>query len=395
MTKLLEPEAEARPVARVAILQRIVPHYRVAFFDRLRTSLAAQGIRLDLYAGAPRPEEAFEDCRHLLPWATPVRNRYLPAGLYYQPGWTRLLSYDVVVMEHANAPLANHLLLVSRLAARRPARLFFWGHGDDFQNQGRAHLQRGIKACYARFADHWLAYTEASRERLLRLGLPSDRITVVNNAIDTSGAIRRDELSEDERRAIRAGVGLGDGPLAVFCSRLHEGKQIPFLIEACRLVHSRMPEFQLLILGDGPLMSWLRQVSAGEGWIRIVGTRYGAEKWRLLAASDLMLMPAHIGLSILDGFAAGLPVLSAHFDNHSPEVAYLKNGVNGFLTDRTPEAFARAVIEICSSLELMRRMSLAAAATAYSRSLPMMVSSFEAGLQRVLLSTPLPSESTA
>ena len=59
-------------------------------------------------------------------------------------------------------------------------------------------------------------------------------------------------------------------------------------------------------------------------WIEMKGALYGKEKAKVLLKGDLMALPSHVGLSIIDGFAAGLPVLVANFDNHCPEIAYLE-----------------------------------------------------------------------
>jgi hypothetical protein len=45
-----------------------------------------------------------------------------------------------------------------------------------------------------------------------------------------------------------------------------------------------------------------------------------------------MLMPAHMGLSVLDAFAASLPVITTRHNNHSPEFAYVKDGRNALLS---------------------------------------------------------------
>ena len=58
-----------------------------------------------------------------------------------------------------------------------------------------------------------------------------------------------------------------------------------------------------------------------------------------------MALPSHVGLSIIDGFAAGLPVLVANFDNHCPEIAYLEENVNGLMTLSQKKPMQRQLLD--------------------------------------------------
>src|SRR5215207_2160123 len=102
------------PDRRVAIVQRIVPHYRVPFFYLLNRRLMAHNVKMDVIAGQPRADEALDDCRRNLNCAISVKNYYLLGGVYWQPILSLLSRYDTVVVEHANTALANHLLLLRR-----------------------------------------------------------------------------------------------------------------------------------------------------------------------------------------------------------------------------------------------------------------------------------------
>jgi glycosyltransferase involved in cell wall biosynthesis len=67
----------------------------------------------------------------------------------------------------------------------------------------------------------------------------------------------------------------------------------------------------------------------GENIFRL-GPVYGEESLELLSASDVYCLPGAIGLSIVDAFYCGLPVVTENVV-HGPEIMYLKDGVNGFM----------------------------------------------------------------
>ena len=97
-----------------------------------------------------------------------------------------------------------------------------------------------------------------------------------------------------------------------------------------------------------------------------------------------MALPSHVGLSIIDGFAAGLPVLVANFDNHCPEIAYLEENVNGLMTLSSKEAYAEAIIRLYKDPSLLHSMSTSAIKTSEKFTVDNMVKNFSIGINRAL-----------
>jgi len=370
---------------RVVIVQRIVPHYRCAFFDGLAARLARERIDLIVVAGQPRPGEGFDDCRDAVTCVRTAANRYLPGGLYLQAAGPHLRGADLVILEHASAPLLNHLLVARRALLGRSPRLAFWGHGADLNRPASGiAASASLKRRTARLADHWFAYTALSRVLLLGMGVPDARITVVNNSQETTGAVPACAISAVERQALRAAHGLSPGPCAVFCSRLYPGKRLDFLLDAMALARASVPDLQLLIIGDGEERPRLAARAASESWIVPVGARYGTEKQRLLAAADFMVMPAWVGLSVLDAFAAGLPVVTVAGNRHSPEIAYLEDGANARISGPSIADYASALAGLATRPEFRHRLAAGALASASVYSLDEMCERFATGVGRAL-----------
>jgi glycosyltransferase involved in cell wall biosynthesis len=376
---------DTRPVAaHVAIVYRIVPDYRVDFYNRLEAFLASHGVALTVYGGQALSAESFRESGDRVACHRFVRNRYLRGSVYYQPVLSLLRAHDLVIVEQANSALVNYPLLLRRAITRRPL-IAFWGHGDDLQQQAPARLRRALKRMMTRQADHFFAYTRSSARIVRDFGFPDSAITVVANAIDVSSTLSLAERQTDATRcSVRQRFGLKDGPMLVACSRLTEGKAIPFMVDACRRAQERDPRLQLVVIGDGPLGPWLEEQGRIHSWIKPLGARYDAEKAEILTAGDLFLLPSAAGLSILDAFAAGLPVLVADFQNHGPEVDYLEHEINGLLTAASPAAYAEAIISVLSDPPTLDRMAEQSLMTASTITVDNMARNFGNGILRTL-----------
>lgn len=368
---------------RVAFIQRCVPHYRVAFFNELHKRLALAGIELTVYAGACRREEGLGDGRTDIRGCRAVVNRYIVGDIHWHANPRALYGFDLVVVEQANSALANYPIILGHAAFGRPQRLAFWGHGADLQAKPGNLLRRSFKRKISVRADHWFAYTDLSRALVQRMGFPKDRITVVNNSI----AVEPFVLTGQERQTIHEAYGIGLGPVAIFCARLNEIKALPFAIASVRRARQEIQNLQLVVIGDGPLAPWLRDAAARDDWIRPLGARYGAEKSRLLAAADVFVLPSMVGLSIIDAFAAGLPVLAADFRNHSPEIAYLRHGHNGMLVPPSIEAYGAALVSVLRHDAFHSRLRNGALASSARFTLDRMVGNFASGIAQTLNSS--------
>jgi len=369
---------------RVAIVQRVITNYRVGFLNRLSAQLAGKGIKLTVFAGKVPRRKGFVDALDELPCGVRVQNIDLGGKAYWQSLFWKLQQYDLVIVEQANAALLNYALLLSRWVIQRP-RLAYWGHGTTMQSEHSGLWRRWLKRTLTGAVDHWFAYTQISAEIVAETGYPRNRITVVNNSVDTNEILAAVENVRCKGRdAVRQTLGLDSGFTAVFCSRLYEGKKLDFLLEVTAIVRRHAPDFQCVIIGDGPERSRIEAAARDMPWIRFAGALYDRQKANYLAASDVMVLPAWVGLSILDGFAAGLPVVAADFRNHSPEIAYLEPGLNGLMTVADPKAYATALLSLRNDPDRRAAMSLVAAESGRRYSLDQMVERFAKGIGTAL-----------
>jgi glycosyltransferase involved in cell wall biosynthesis len=170
----------------------------------------------------------------------------------------------------------------------------------------------------------------------------------------------------------------------LFIGSFYAAKRLDLLLQAARIVRARHPGFELVLAGAGPDGPELAALASALPWVRLVGVVKGSEKARWMAASDLLVLPAAVGLAIVDGFAAGLPALTSRGPGHGPEIDYLQPGVNGLLTERDPQAYADAVCRVLGDPELARRLSAGAEASAAGVTQQAAVERFSQGIVRWL-----------
>jgi glycosyltransferase involved in cell wall biosynthesis len=338
-----EAQGMDRP-RRVVIVERQLLHYRTAFYNRLKTLLENEGVELELLFGRGTPAEAMKKDEVTIDWARRIPTHYLLGNrVCWQPFGDYARGADLVVVMHENKLLYNLWLL----SFGRPRRLAFWGHGRNMQSNKPTGLKERFKRWTVNKVDWWFAYTRSSAELVNQAGFPSDRTTVVQNAVDTSRLSHVcSEISSERCRALRVELGLGNGPVGLYLGSLYREKRLDFLLDAAREVRKRVPNFQLLVAGAGPMQDVIESAAADEPWIHYLGPLKGNRKAEILVLADVMLNPGLVGLAILDSFASGTPMFTTDCDLHSPEISYLESGHNGVMTDDDLHAYSSAVSNI-------------------------------------------------
>ncbi len=374
---------------RVLIVYKYVPQYRETFFNQLRSRLADSGIDLVLVYGDPTLSEALKRDAVRLSWAVYVRSRVVRlsarTNLIYQPVVSLASDCDLVIVEQANRLLVNPVLLL--LCKAGLAKLAFWGHGSNFQGEDTL-AARWVKSLMARHVSWWFAYNELSAKTVEALGFPRRRITRVMNTIDSRGlaealaSVSDGEISEVQRR-----LGLSDSPVCLYIGGMYKLKRLDFLLDACNLIHAKMPEFRMVFVGSGVEAYKVEEFAAEHEWCRFVGAQFDRGKALYLRLAQLLLMPGLLGLAIIDSFVAGVPVVTTNVPYHSPEVEYLRSGDNGVMVDSPGDAaaYASKVVDLLRDDQALLHLRLGCARSAETYSMERMVERFSQGIQEALL----------
>ncbi len=368
--------------AKVLIVEDYVPEYRHRFFECLDAALHRQSIELRIaVGGASSAIAARRDAAHDLDTVQRVQRRSLRiAGrqLTYRALGDLARSADLVVIDQALRHVEAYPLLLGQ--RRGGPRVALWGHGTT-RVRKTTRLERGLNRRITSKAHWFFAYTQGGAEHVTHDGFPGDRVTVVQNTIDTAPlAALREAVSADDAQQIRDRLRLPTRNVCLFVGALDAPKRIPFLLEACRRVAERVPGFTLVVAGDGTDRELVERSLASYPWLRFVGRATAVLKAELGAVSELLLMPGRVGLVAVDSFVLGTPIITTRWPYHGPEVEYLDDGINARISGDTLAEFAQTVEETLLARGDLTRLQAACSAAAQQYTLDTMVTNFAGGV---------------
>lgn len=185
-------------------------------------------------------------------------------------------------------------------------------------------------------------------------GVPASKIFVTRNSPDT------DRLFLARERIAGVPPILPPNPhRIVHVGRLIPWKRVDLLIEALAAVRTRLPDAELVVVGDGPERAALEARAARAGLaeaVRFVGGVYAPEELgRYLAASAVYVLAGMGGLSINDAMCFGKPVICSVCDG--TERHLVRDGENGLYFEAGDvESLARAILRLLEAPGLVERM---------------------------------------
>ena len=370
----------------VTIIQRGISKYRLSFYDALKKELTAQGIRLTLVHGHfSQFDQLSKDCA-TVPWAIIIKNRVFKVfgkEVYWQPALSLAIGSDLVIVEQANRLIINPILLALRKIFG--FKLAFWGHGKNYQSTSPRGLLERYKRAYSNKADWCFAYTDLSAEVLRETGFPPEKITVVQNTVETDvlkAALAA--VTPTQLNALKKELGLQSDRICLYCGSMYPDKKLDFLLESCVAIRAKIPDFEMIFIGSGPDQHMVESAACQYSWVHYVGPKFGAERVPYFMLSKALLMPGLVGLVIVDSFVTCLPMFTTDTPIHSPEIAYLIQGVNGVMTPYAVETYSRAVAEYLKdeAMQVALQEGCRRSATIYT--LENMVGNFTQGIKKCL-----------
>jgi glycosyltransferase involved in cell wall biosynthesis len=373
-------------ISEVVIVHRHLTHYRVPLFELLRALLRADGVNLRLLHGGPTQEEKSKRDQGKVEWAEYLPTHYFFGGrVCWQAFGSGTTKSDLVIITQENRLIYNLWALIARRLRRRPRRIAFWGHGANLQASRPDGWRERYKRALIGKVDWWFAYTRRSVELVRSAGFPIERITDLENAIDTRNLAELcSSVANKDLEEARARLGLQGKRVALYLGSLYEEKRLPFLLEACERVVQQVPSFCLLVSGEGPQREMIEQAARDKPWLRFLGMQKGRDKAIALRLAEMMLNPGLVGLGILDSFTAGIPLVTTDCKVHSPEIAYLQSGENGLMTENSLDAFCGAILFLLRNEPERRRLGINAQSVAARYTIENMAQRFRAGILKAL-----------
>jgi glycosyltransferase involved in cell wall biosynthesis len=373
--------------SKVTILQDRLLHYRVGLFEHLKRLADERDIALSLVHGQASPLAVMKKDEGYLDWTLQVKNRWWVINghdLLWQPLPQQLLDSDLVVMLQHNRILSNYKILFG--GQRRRSKIAFWGHGKNFQSKKPRGMGERFKQRLILSVDWWFTYTQTSVQVIEKAGFDPARITCLNNAIDTK-TFQADlaSITPDEIRALKEQYGIPEHSfIGLFCGSIYPDKKPEIMIEAGKIIKSKMPEFHFFVIGDGPSAGQIKEAAVNNEWLHYVGVKKGRDKAKFFRISHVAINPGLVGLHVLDAFAAGLPMVTMAESKHSPEICYLVDGHNGYLTGNSLDQYADAILKLFNDKAAYRAICRQALLDAQKYTVERMAENFIDGIEKCL-----------
>ena len=199
-------------------------------------------------------------------------------------------------------------------------KIIYWGHAINLEKKSSLlnlayRIEHSFADSIVLYADYLKKYVHSKHHR---------KVFVANNTVNTT---IYDKIIFDKEKVL-ANYGIKTSKNIICMGRFQKRKRIGDLLQAFKILDLKDVG---LILAGPDTENILNNVHGDN--IYIVGPVYGEDAISLLGACDLYCLPGHVGLSIVDAFYCGLPMITEDVD-HAPEICYLKNGINGFIVPK-------------------------------------------------------------
>lgn len=242
-------------------------------------------------------------------------------------GLTKWLKKKKINCLHARFGPAGLQLLPKARKTKIPLITSF--HGVDISKRVKeAAYRRKLKKLF-RYGDAFTVVSENMKNKLLRLGCPANKITIVRSGVDLSNFVLQPPMPVQ-----------GDAYRFLSVGRLVEKKGMDVLIRAFAQVHQVYPEATLTIVGEGQKRSQLIRLISNyklqkavqmTGALKQSGVKKQMEACHLFVNASKTAKDGNqegIPNVLMEAMAIGRPVISTY---HAGIPELVDHDVSGFL----------------------------------------------------------------
>jgi len=253
-------------------------------------------------------------------------------------------------------------------------RMVLYVHGEEVTTRFDAGSFGNRRAFHLRAADAVVAVSRFTRRVLVDdIGLPPERVSLIENGVDT----QRFTPGPDDIR-FRRRFGLVGKRIVVTVGRLVARKGFDQTIRAWPQIFAAHPDSHLLIIGDGPQRAELEALIKASGVAHSITLAGALDDFDLLAAyrsATLFAMPNRtmpdgdtegFGLTFLEANACGRAVVGGRAGG---AVEAVQEGVSGLLVNgERVDEIAAAILSILGDDAFRARLEAGALAHAQAHS---------------------------
>jgi len=272
-------------------------------------------------------------------------------GNSFMPGLLLRLMHDKegfdVIHAHSHLFLSTNWCALRKKFGSPP--LIITNHGL-YSQTAPSYLQKVYIPTVAKWtlntADRIICYTDKEAAQLRELGIPSAKIRVIHNGIDTGVFV------PPKNKDIRPDYQL------LWIGRFVPGKGVKCLIDAFNILVKGNEEYKLTMVGEGPLKGEIRQKVDELGLvkhIRFIDFIPNSELPKLYQGSTIFVLTSineGVPRTILEAMACGVPVVATRL----PQLVPILEDAGMVVPPGDPRAVADAILEITTNKDLLQRL---------------------------------------
>ncbi len=331
---------------KLIILQTVLPDYRKKFFSFIKEEL---GKDFDIYGGDFYFEESIQSDKSIL-FTKKVRNFYLfgRRALFQTGMWNIILQNNILVLEMNPRIISNWLILLIRKMINR--KTILWGHA--WSRSGAHSKKDKLRNSMRILGDTIIVYTETQKKEL-ELKMPNKSILAAPNAI-----FYKNEMNISRSKKLITNI--------IYVGRLTIEKKVLILVEAFHQAIEKLPKnASLLIIGAGEEEDKIKIYIINHNLssrIKLLGHIGSYDKLNeLYSTSITSVSPGYIGLSVIQSFGFGVPMIVSRIEQHSPEIEAVIENENAmfFKTDKI-ESLSQVIVNFYEQKEywIDKRLSI-------------------------------------
>lgn len=196
-----------------------------------------------------------------------------------------------------------------------------------------------------------IAISDKVKSDLVKLlNISEDKVKVIYNGVDFYG-IQKIEKAEEESDIIYVG-------------RLVPHKNIDILLKAIAEVKKHIPRIRVNIIGNGPLMPYLKNLSRELNIVENVNF-YGfieneTKIYSIMKASKIFILPStREGFPnvLLEANSCGLPVITVKHRMNATSFL-IKDGYNGYIVGLSHSEIAKIILSLLQNEDQLKNMKL-------------------------------------
>lgn len=321
---------------KVLLISNKVFHYRVPIYNYLAREFAKEGIQFFLLTNEVQSES---------PYAIQFDYEVLEYSFFDYKKHVENIQPDVVIFfmnlkDWVMWPLSYYL-------GFKNIPFIKWGHGVNLEDPDNPLKKLFFNNIHNR-CSAILIYSPNEKKFFSKKN--QHKISVANNTLNFEVLSEIKESGEQ----LKSKFGIPFKKVVLFVGRIQKRKKLDYLINIFR--NKQKQDCGLVIVGPGIEPEQQQIVEESENIIYLGPLYKENEINSLFKLSDVFSIPGANGLGLNQALYWGLPVVTME-GWHGPEVYYLKDGYNGFLTKPTVQDLEEKIFYLLKNEEVLASFS--------------------------------------